>query len=197
MLEPTFSHFWSNLFFLLSRYLHIVCTTLLVGGTLFYEMVVPIAIDDLKAPQQLLVFGRARWVFRWIVWLSAGVLVVTGVVSAYRHATIYDTDGAAVVSQATGHPEPPSVRSRLAMRSGWWMAAHAGAGLIAVIVALFLTMGRRPPEHPVRWMRMNLVILLVVIFLGSATRHVRLLITENAAKIGMKQLQSAPSRPPP
>lgn len=191
------SHFWSNLFFLLSRYLHIVCTTLLVGGTLFYEMVVPIAIDDLKTPQQLSVFGRARWVFRWIVWLSAGVLVFSGVVSIYRHISIYDTDGAAIVSQVSGQTEPPSARARLAMRSGWWMAAHAGAGLIAVIVALFLTLGRRPPQHPVRWMRMNLVILLVVIFLGSATRHVRLLVTESAAKIGMKQLQHAIPQPPP
>jgi len=191
------SYFWSNLFFLLSRYLHIVCTTLLVGGTLFYEMVVPIAIDDLKAPQQLSVFGRARWVFRWIVWLSAGLLVFSGIVSAYRHASIYDTDGAAVVSQANGQPIPTSARTRLAMRSGWWMAAHAGAGLIAVIVALFLTLGRRPPQNPVRWMRMNLIILLVVIFLGSATRHVRLLITESAAKVGMKHLQSAPPQPPP
>lgn len=190
MLEPFISHFWSNLFFLISRYLHIVCTTLLVGGTLFYEMVVPIAIDELKSPQQLSVFGRARWVFRWIVWLSAGLLIFSGIVSAYRHARIYETDGAAIVNQAQNQPPPSSARVRLAMQSGWWMAAHAGAGLIAVIVALFLTLGRRPPEHPVRWMRMNLVILLVVIFLGSATRHVRLLITESAAKVGMKQIQS-------
>lgn len=197
MLEPTLSHFWSNLFFLISRYLHIVCTTLLVGGTLFYEMVVPIAIDELKATQQLSVFGRARWVFRWIVWLSAGVLIFSGVVSIYRHLTIYDIDGAAIVNQVSGQSEPPTARARLAMRSGWWMAAHAGAGLTAVIVALFLTLGRRPPEHPVRWMRMNLIILLVVIFLGSATRHVRLLVTESAAKVGMKQLQSAPNPPSP
>ncbi len=50
--------FWSNLLYLISRYVHIVCTTLLVGGTLFYEMVVPVAIGELKSEQQLLVFGR-------------------------------------------------------------------------------------------------------------------------------------------
>ena len=41
---------------------------LLVGGFLFYEMVVPMAIADLKEEAQIAVFARARWVFRWIIW---------------------------------------------------------------------------------------------------------------------------------
>jgi len=74
---------WTNIILLLSRYLHIVCVTLLVGGTLFYEMVVPVAIGDLKTEQQLSVFARARWVFRWIVWLSAGILLISGTVTTW------------------------------------------------------------------------------------------------------------------
>ena len=45
----------------LSRWLHIVCTTLIVGGTLFFELVLPIAIEDLKREQQLYVFARRGW----------------------------------------------------------------------------------------------------------------------------------------
>lgn len=45
----------------LVRWLHIVCTTLIVGGTLFYELVVPISIEDLKREQQLYAFARRGW----------------------------------------------------------------------------------------------------------------------------------------
>src|SRR5580658_1829555 len=76
----------------LARYLHIVCVTALVGGTLFYEMVVPVAIDDLRPEAQLLVFARARWVFKWIVWLSAAIIIVTGIVSTWSHWSQYSNE---------------------------------------------------------------------------------------------------------
>lgn len=174
-----------NILFLLARYLHIVCATTLVGGTLFYEMVVPIAIEDLRKEQQLAIMGRARWVFRWIVWISAVLIIVSGAVSAARHWDIYEADGAAVLRRADSAAE---VRPTAALRPGWWFAAHAASGLMAVLVALTLTVGRRPPEHPVLWMRMNLVILLTVIFLATAARNVRLLVTEKAAQVGLRQI---------
>ncbi len=176
---------WTNIFYLIARYLHVVCATLLVGGTLFYEMVVPIAIQDLRSEQQLAIMGRARWVFRWIVWLAAGVILISGVVSAQRHWRVYEADGISVINRAdTTQIRPPSA----ALRPGWWFAAHAAAGLTAVLVALTLTIGRRLPERPVLWMRMNLVVLLIVIFLAAATRHVRLLVSEKAAAIGLEQI---------
>src|SRR5438477_12616471 len=64
----------------LSRWLHIVCTTLIVGGTLFFELVLPIAIEDLKREQQLYVFARARLVFRWVVWTGVAGRLLSGVV---------------------------------------------------------------------------------------------------------------------
>src|SRR5690349_10783627 len=73
----------------ITTWLHIVCTTLLVGGTLFYELVVPIAIEDLRPEQQLYVFARARWVFRWVVWVSVALLLVSGLVTTWRMWPIY------------------------------------------------------------------------------------------------------------
>ena len=67
-----------NMLYLIGRYLHVVATAVLVGGTLFYEMVVPGAIDELRDVQRLSVFARARWMFKGIVWASAMVLLVTG-----------------------------------------------------------------------------------------------------------------------
>src|SRR5215212_2621767 len=82
-----------NIVYPLSRWLHMVGMTLIVGGTLFFELVLPIAIEDLKREQ-------------------------------------------------------------------------------------LLTIGRAPPENPVRWMKLNLMVLLVAIFLGSAMRHVQLSLAE-------------------
>src|ERR1700759_983500 len=117
--------FFVTVFFILTRYVHIVCTTMLVGGTLFYEMVVPIAIDDLRKEQQLGVFGRARWVFRRIVWWSAGLLLLSGAFSTVYHMKSYtraEVDERIEVYQALRTAEvttgPP----------GWWWAAHTASG---------------------------------------------------------------------
>jgi uncharacterized membrane protein len=142
----------------LNRWLHIVCTTLLAGGTLFFELVLPAAIEDLKSEQRLYVFARARHVFRWVVWISVAGLMLTGLVSLYRQWEAYH-----------------SVMLRFTYR---WAIFHISTGAMTLVIALLLTIGRRPPENPVRWMRINLVILLVAMFLGSATRHFHLALRE-------------------
>jgi len=146
-----------------NRWLHLVATTLIVGGTLFYELVVPIAIADLKPEQQYTVFGRARWVFRWVVWISAVLLAVSGSVSVWQMWDSYT------------QPFPRGFPT-----AGGWAIAHVGAGAAAVVIALLLTIRRAPPAHPIGWMRVNLVILLAVIFLASAGRHVRLTMRRHA-----------------
>ena len=64
--------------YILSRWLHMVGMTLIVGGTLFFELVLPVAIEDLKREQQLYVFARARLVFRWVVWIGVAALLISG-----------------------------------------------------------------------------------------------------------------------
>lgn len=165
-----------NLLSLLARYIHIVCATLLVGGTLFYEMVVPVAIEDLRSEHQLEVMGRARWVFRWIVWLSLSLILLSGVVQVWVLWDIYSRAEYPVPMVVGEMNQSPVQWEHLppAQRPGWWWVAHASAGVVALLIALSLTMGRRPPERPVEWMRWNLMVLLIVIFLGTATFHVRL-----------------------
>jgi hypothetical protein len=151
------NYFLYMLVFLFARYLHIVCATVLIGGTLFYEMVVPPAIDELKQEQQLFIFARARWFFKWIVWVCAAIILISGVIGTYGHWAEYNQQSAALMA-----------------RPGSWWAAHASCGILAVIIAVSLTIGKVPPSQPIRWMRLNLVILLLVMFLATATRQTRL-----------------------
>lgn len=158
--------------YMLGRYVHIVCATLLVGGTLFYEMVVPIAIDDLRQEQKLSVFARARWVFRWIVWIATALILLSGIINTRNHWQEYSAERYGQVDRA-GAPQTPQ-EIPPAGRAGWWWVAHVSTGAVAVLVALSLTIGSVPPARPIPWMRLNLVILLLVMFLATATRQARL-----------------------
>jgi hypothetical protein len=153
------TYFLHTLVYLFARYLHIVCATVLVGGTLFYEMIVPPAIDELKHEQQLFIFARARWFFKWIVWLCAAIIIISGVIGTYSHWVDYN--------------RPPGDASAI-VRPGWWWAAHASCGVLAMIISVSLTIGKVPPTQPIRWMRLNLIILLLVMFLATVTRQTRL-----------------------
>lgn len=161
-----------SLIYLIARYLHIVCGTLIVGGTLFFEMVVPVAIADLKSEQQLAIFARARWVFRQIVWSSAVALILSGAIATARQWKFYThPEGPVIGVTAEGAVQRAKVSPW--QRTDWWWIAHVSTGCMAVFVSLMLTIGPNPPTYPLQWMRLNLIILLIVIFLGSVARHVR------------------------
>ena len=142
--------------FPVNRWLHVVATTLLVGGTLFYEFVLPRAIEDLREEVQLSVLGRVRWVFRRVVVLSVGLLAVTGAVETWRLLPTYRSAAFRVV--------PP------------WAWAHGGLGLLAMAVALRVMNRTRAPRHPLTWMRVNFVVMLIALFLAAVARHLRVAI---------------------
>jgi hypothetical protein len=169
------TYFVHTLLFLISRYLHIVCATLLVGGTLFYEMVVPPAIDELRLEQQLLIFAKARIFFKWIVWISSLTLLLSGSLTSYAHWNEYTRDQVYRVDPSTpGHLPPEWAMLSPVARPGWWWAAHVSCGILAILISLSLTIGKVPPSRPIRWMRLNLIILLVVIFFATVARQTRL-----------------------
>lgn len=164
----------TTLLFLLGRYVHIIAAALLIGGTLFYELIVPVAIDELKDPQKLSVFARARWAFRWIVWFSVIALLISGVSSTIRNWNAYNGVEAAAIDPLI---DMPSDRWHIRGAGHWWIG-HTVLALIGVGVALALVRGRTPPRYPLVWMRINLVILLLVIFFASVTRDMRLRVLE-------------------
>ncbi len=157
-------HAWYfHAFFVLNRWFHIVGMTLLVGGILFFEFVVPLAVEDLQDDQRLAVFGRARWVFRKIIWVSVLCIFFSGLFAMLRMWPMYGD---------LEHVEK-------AFRTSWvgpkpWFIAHTAVGLVGMLMALRLTGGRSPMKQPVQWMRLTLIVLVVSIFLAAVTRYVHL-----------------------
>ena len=111
-----------NIAFTVNRWIHLVAGTVLVGGVLFFEFVVPLATADLKQEQQLAVFGRARWVFRNVVWLSVAMLILSGAVSLWRNWTLYAADEKLVGSFLLG----PRI----------WAFGHVALAIIGFIMLL-------------------------------------------------------------
>ena len=142
-----------HVLFPLSRWVHLVCTTLLVGGTLFYEFVLPKALEDLPDEAQLAVLGRVRWVFRRIVILSVTLLVVSGAAAVWQ--------------------QWPSYRSGAFREVRPWVVLHTALAVVALAVAWWAVQRRRSPHVPLTWMRVNFVVLLIVIFAAVIGRHVR------------------------
>jgi hypothetical protein len=175
---------------LLNRYLHIIAAALLIGGTLFYELIVPVAIDELKDPQKLSVFARARWAFRWIVWCSMVVLLITGTISSWRNFPGYNGQEAFFLGYSGSFSEEHPYHL---FGPGHWWLAHTLFGIVGLGVAVALVLGRTPPRYPLIWMRINLVILMIVIFLASTTRDIRHRLIESQMQQVDTSWQSIPS----
>ena len=58
------------------------------------------------------------------------------------------------------------------LRTGWWWAAHVLSAVFAIVVALHLVSGDRPPPAPGGWLRLDLMLLLIVVFFATVTRQV-------------------------
>lgn len=159
----------------LSRWLHIVATATLVGGALFYEFVIPKAIEDLKEETQLSVLGRVRWIFRRLVIFSTTVLILTGLIETWRVWPNY-------------HGSFDAARP-------WW-AWHVIVGAVAMAIAVLITLGDRVPRHPIAWLRVAFVVLLVSAVFAAITRHVRLSIQEDAERWGARMSDDAGPPPP-
>ena len=170
---PDMPDWLQTVVFPLNRWLHIVATALLVGGTLFYEFVLPRAIEDLREEVQLSIMGRVRWVFFRIVAMSTAALVVTGAVAGWRLLPIYRDPVFRVV--------PP------------WVWAHVGLGVIAMAVGLRVVNRTRVPRHPLTWLRVNFVVMLIVLFIAAVARHLRVTIQDGVERDHAELFQGPPS----
>ena len=169
---------WADLVWIFNRYIHVVSAMLLVGGTLFYAMVVPRGIDDLKDAAQLAVLGRLRWVFRWIVYLSTIALLITGALSWSRNTSSYSGTEVKALATILSHEGAQPNFDSWKMRSGLWFMVHTAVAVVALISSVAMIRTLSPPNHPIGWLRVSLILLLVSTLAASMTRHSRLRIFE-------------------
>jgi len=144
----------------LARWLHLLASTLIVGGTVFFEFVVPRAIDDLKLENQMSIIAYLRFVFRRIVWTSVILLPITGTIAVYQ--------------QWPGYVGPNGALSPAAP----WAIGHIVLSTVALALAAALVIGRKVPLKAREWMKINFVLLMSAMFIASASRHVRLFTRE-------------------
>ena len=163
----------SNGFFPINRWVHMVAMTMLVGGVFFFEFVVPLATSDLKEEQQLAVFGRARWVFKKIVWYSIAALLISGALSMWRMWWIYAGDARQIGSYWQG--------------SLPWAIGHVALAIIGFGMVLRVVATHRLRGNPLAWLRATLVVLLISIFVVCVARQVRMRLRE------LRELHHAPA----
>jgi len=70
-------------------------------------------------------------------------------------------------------------QERMATGNKWltsapWAVGHVLLGVVGFAMALRITSGKRLLERPLDWLRVNLVVLLVAVFLAAAARHLEL-----------------------
>lgn len=147
-----------------NRCLHLVASTLLVGGVLFFAFVVPRSTKDLNVENQLAVFGYARWIFRKIVLWNLLAIVLTGVLSSWRMWYIYRLDQAAIEG--------------LWARPNTWAIGHVIFAILGAAVLIRVTATRRILGQPVRWLWTVSVLFLISIMLASVARQMRLVIDD-------------------
>lgn len=185
-------HGAENLGYLIARYGHIVSAMVLIGGLMFQEMVVPLALSDEREENRLALFARTRWSFRRIVWSCIALSLLSGAVMSYHRVPIYMQQEYSVADMGGGFPHALPI----GLRTGWWWVAHVSTGVMAMMIALYVIAGDRPIAHPISWLRLDLVMLLVVVFLGSITHYVDMVHMQRAAGAQPVRFYIAQPEPP-
>ena len=183
-----------NIGYLIARYGHIVAAMLLIGGLMFHEMVVPMALSDEREESRLALFARTRWSFRRIVWGCLLLLLLSGLVMSYHRLPIYLQQEYSAGDMTSASAQVPPI----GLRTGWWWVSHVSTGVMAMMIAIHVIAGDRPIAHPISWLRLDLVMLLVVVFLGSVTHYVDMVHLQHALGGAMPAGRSymAPPQPP-
>jgi hypothetical protein len=134
---------------ILMRWAHVIGAALAIGGLVVMRFALPAglkAIQDEALRDE--VFLRVRRVFKMIVHTAILLILVGGIYNTIRLWPGYKG------------------------LHGLW-GTHVLFGLIAIGIALWLTMGPRPPAEHRTFALLNVVVLLAIVALGSTVKWAR------------------------
>jgi uncharacterized membrane protein len=152
---------------ILMRYLHVVAACLAVGGAFFIRFLLPVGPRDLDAETKEHVLLRSRRVFKMVVHSSILAFLVSGTYNAIKLF--------------------PQYRANRPLLHGLW-GSHLILALAIFTISIILLRGVEPPRNHRRWMKINIVLMLITILVASSLKWAR------EKENGFKPLVTTPDR---
>jgi len=148
---------------ILSRWIHIVCACLAIGGIFFARFVLPGGLSLLDKEAHKLVHLKVRRTFKMVIHSAILLFVITGIYNTYLAWDKYTLDSALL------HP--------------LW-GTHILLALIAFVLALYVLAGKEPPKSHRTLTAVNFVVLLAVVAVASTLKWEReRVVADHAAQV--------------
>jgi uncharacterized membrane protein len=133
---------------ILFRWLHIISACLVLGGAMVMRFVLPVGLRKLDADAAEDVLLACRRVFKMMVHTAILLLLVSGVFNTMRNWSTY---GTAPLAQSL------------------W-GTHVLLAAIAITIAIYVLMGKKPPAKHQLLLAINVGVLLATILLASSLK---------------------------
>ncbi len=136
---------------ILSRWLHIISAVLVIGGTFFMRIILPLGLAQSDAASREAVFLRCRRIFKMLVHTCILFLLLSGAFNTWRAWGDY--------------------RLNRPLMHGLW-GPHLFLGVTAMVIALILLAPKQPPKWHKTGAAVNLVILFLAVAVASTLKFV-------------------------
>jgi uncharacterized membrane protein len=140
-----------ELLIVLSRWIHVMSAVLVIGGTFFIRMILPLGLAQADAASREAVFLRCRRIFKMLVHTCILLLLLSGGFNTWRAWGDY--------------------RLNRPLMHGLW-GPHVFLGLTAMLIALITLAGRAPPRWHKQGAAINLVLLFLAVAAASTLKYV-------------------------
>jgi uncharacterized membrane protein len=135
-----------------SRWLHVICAIVAVGGAVFMRVVVPAGLAEADAASRDSVLRSMRRKFKVIVHAAVTLLILTGIFNSVRNFEDYNL-------------------KRGLMHALWGM--HMLVGVIVIGMSIYLLAKPEPPRNHRALLTVNVVLMLLLVGLASTLKVVR------------------------
>jgi uncharacterized membrane protein len=137
---------------ILSRWIHVICACLALGGTVFIRLILPTGLKLLEEDSRQMVFLAVRRTFKIVIHAAITFFLITGVINTIFAWDKYQLD-------------PPLLQSL------WGF--HILGALVVFTLSLYMLAGAKPPQSHRKLAVINVVMLLLTILAASSLKWAR------------------------
>lgn len=146
---------WAVIF----RWLHIVAAALVIGGAFFVALVLPAGTTAIEPAAQQQAMHAWRGIFKRVIHTCILLLLISGIYNSIRLF--------------------PGYAAQPGLLHGLW-GGHILLALVAFAIALWLLAGKSPRPGNLKWMMVNLVLLLLAVAVASTLKTARETVQQRA-----------------